>query len=480
MTPTLPPLIVDLDGTITYSDTLAESIVLLARKSPWTLLRLPFWLLRGRAAAKEEIAARVDLTGHPLPYREDVVHYLQAQKASGRRLVLATAAHHTIATVVARDTDLFETVLATRDGSNLKSHEKLRAIQQLGPAFVYAGDSAADLPIWRSAAGAVLVGVSAGVKNALPKDLPVEASFDDTRPALATWFKALRIHQWLKNLLIFVPLLTGFAFLDATRIFSSALAFLAFSLAASATYVLNDFWDLANDRHHPRKRFRPFASGELSIAQGMVAALLLMAGALLTAWCVSGAFLGVLLVYVAATTSYSLVLKRFVLIDVIALSLLYTLRIIAGAVAIAAVLSPWLLAFSVFVFLSLALLKRCAELVSLLAEGRQATTGRDYRMSDLQTLWPLGISSALCAAVVFGLFISAPATQARYATPELLWLVTIGLLYWLSRLWIKTSRGEMHDDPIVFTLRDRGSQITLLAMVLVTLLAHYLTVPLPQ
>jgi 4-hydroxybenzoate polyprenyltransferase len=237
--------------------------------------------------------------------------------------------------------------------------------------------------------------------------------------------------------------------------------------------VLNDLWDLEDDRAHPRKCLRPFASGNLPILRGLAVAAVALILALVMAFTVSKGFLAMLLLYLLTTTAYSWVLKEYVLIDVLTLSLLYTFRILAGSVAVGIATSSWLLAFSAFMFLSLALVKRCAELVSLARNNVDFTRGRDYRITDLSVLWPLGVGAALSAVVVFGLFISAPETQARYATPHLLWLVAVGLVYWLARLWIKTSRGEMHDDPIIYAVKDRGSRITVLAMIAATLIAHF-------
>jgi 4-hydroxybenzoate polyprenyltransferase len=261
--------------------------------------------------------------------------------------------------------------------------------------------------------------------------------------------------------------------MEINKLFSMGLAFLAFSLAASATYIVNDLWDLDSDRLHPRKRLRPFASARLSVLHGLAVAGASLASAFLLAYCVSISFCLMLLAYLALTSAYSWTLKKYVLIDAIMLSLLYTLRILAGAVAIGVATSSWLLAFSVFIFLSLALVKRCAELVSLEKSGLDKAHGRDYRVTDLTVLWPLGVGTALSAVVVFGLFISSPETQTRYATPQLLWLVAIGLVYWLGRLWIKTSRGEMHDDPVVYAIKDDGSRITVAIMLFVMLMAHF-------
>lgn len=470
------PLVVDLDGTLTPTDTLVESILQFARQFPLHVLGLLFALLKGRAHFKAFVAARVQISTAHLPYHEPFLAYLRGEKAKGRRLVLATAAHHSIAQSVCAHLQLFDDVLATGAGRNLKGKTKLESIKQsVGDFFVYAGDSQADIPIWKAAQAAVLVGVSPGVAKSIRRSVPIEREFQVDSAGPVVWFRALRVHQWLKNLLLFVPLLTNFSFMEMGKLATMTLAFVAFSLMASATYLLNDLWDLENDRIHPRKRDRPFASAKIPIWQGLAVAGAALVAALVLAAGVSKGFFLILLLYLALTSTYSWVLKEYVLIDVILLSLLYTLRILAGAVAISVAISSWLLAFSVFMFLSLALVKRCAELISLEQTGIVAARGRDYRVTDLDVLLPLGVGAALSAEVVFGLFISAPETQIRYATPQLLWLVAIGLIYWLARLWIKTTRSEMHDDPVVYALKDRGSRVTVVAMVAVMLAAHFLT-----
>lgn len=470
------PLVVDLDGTLTLTDTLVESLIHVIKQSPLNLLRAPLWLLKGRAGFKAIIAEKTCLAAGSLPYREPLVAYLRAEKAQGRRIILATAAHATIADAVARQLGLFDQVLATTPGHNLKGRAKLKAIQEnAGSSFVYAGDTQADLPIWQAAKAAILVGVPPALAATVREKTPIEREFPNEKATLTDWLRALRVHQWIKNLLLFVPLLTAFSFMEINKLFSMGLAFLAFSLAASATYIVNDLWDLDSDRLHPRKRLRPFASARLSILHGLAVAGVSVASAFLLAYCVSISFCLMLLAYLSLTSAYSWTLKKYVLIDAIMLSLLYTLRILAGAVAIEVATSSWLLAFSVFIFLSLALVKRCAELVSLEKSGLDKAHGRDYRVTDLTVLWPLGVGTALSAAVVFGLFISSPETQTRYATPQLLWLVAIGLVYWLGRLWIKTSRGEMHDDPVVYAIKDDVSRITVAIMLFVMLMAHFFT-----
>ena len=468
-------LVVDLDGTLTPTDTLMESLIQLIKTSPLNLLRMPLWLLKGKAAFKDAVAARSRIMAEQLPYSEPFLNYLRTEKERGRRIILATAAHETIARSVSKHLGLFDDVLATDKYCNLKGRTKLDTIRdRVGGEFVYAGDSQADIPIWQAAKGAVLVGVASNIAESVRRSVPIEKEFRREGTGVSVWMQAFRVHQWLKNLLLFVPMLTAFSFMKMENLAMMAGAFLAFSLAASSTYMVNDLWDLENDRAHPRKRQRPFASARIPILQGLGAAAVSLVLALVLAFAVSKDFFLILLLYIALTSAYSWVLKQYVLIDVLVLSLLYSLRILAGSVAIGVTTSSWLLAFSVFMFLSLALVKRCSELVTLGQMGKKATRGRDYRVADLVVLWPLGVGAALSAVVVFGLFISAPETQARYATPDLLWLVAVALIYWLARLWIKTSRGEMHDDPVIYALKDNGSRMTILAMTLTMLSAHFL------
>jgi 4-hydroxybenzoate polyprenyltransferase len=468
------PLVVDLDGTLTFTDTLVESVLILLRRQPWRLLQLPFWLLAGRAHFKEKVSALVELDVSGLPWRSDFVAWLVDQREGGRRIVLATAANGRVAGAVSQHLSLFDDVLASSATNNLKGARKLKAIQALvGNCFAYAGDSTADVPIWRAAESAVLVGTSPRLSAQVQAMTRVEAVFPSTSSDLRTWLKALRVHQWLKNLLLFVPLFTAFEGVQWGDWLLMVMAFGAFSLAASATYVLNDLWDLESDRRHPRKRLRPFASGELSLTSGIIAAALCLALGLALSALVSAGFTAMLVGYVVLTTLYSLVFKTYVVMDVLVLAMLYTYRVIAGSIAVAIEVTPWLFAFSVFTFFSLALVKRCAELVLLESAGRTESHGRDYRTGDLVVLWPLGIAASLCAVVVFGLYVATPATEARYANVEWLWLLAPALLYWFARLWIKTVRGEMHDDPIVFAVRDRASRLVVAGMVLLVALAHW-------
>ena len=466
------PLIVDLDGTLTLTDTLVESIAQVIKHNPEDVLRIPFWILKGRAAFKALVASKSSLSAEHLPYRTALLDYLRSEKEKGRRLILATAAHRDIANAVASHLGLFSEVIASDGSLNVKGEAKLQAIREkVGDRFVYAGDDVSDLPVWRAADAAILVGTSRRVADSVRNQVRVEREFPREEIEISTWLRALRVHQWVKNLLLFVPLFTAFQFFDLHKVGTTVVAFFAYCLAASATYLANDIWDLESDRAHPRKRHRPLASAQISITKAVGVALGALVIAIALAAAVSLEFLMMLVLYLALTTFYSLVLKNYVLLDVLMLSSLYTLRILAGSVAVGVATSSWLLAFSVFIFLSLALVKRCSELVSLKQIGENSTHGRDYRVTDLTVLWPLGVGSALCSVVVFGLFISAAETQERYASPQLLWLVAISLIYWLSRLWIKAARGEMDDDPIVYAARDGASRLIAVVVVVTFFLA---------
>jgi 4-hydroxybenzoate polyprenyltransferase/phosphoserine phosphatase len=469
------PIVVDLDGTLTLSDTLAESLIQLVRANPVNAFRLPFWLTMGRAACKNAVASHAALAVEHLPYRKPLIAYLAQEKERGRKILLATAAHKTIAERVATHLGLFDEVLATDCDTNLKGEAKLQKVRaSVGDRFVYAGDSRADLPIWSVCQRAVLAGVSHRLAGVVRKKAVVEREFRSDSARFTVWLKALRVHQWLKNLLLFVPMLTAFSFSGGHGMVVLAMAFVSMSLGASATYIGNDLWDIENDRLHPRKRNRPFASGALSIRSGVACGAGLLTVSLAMALAVSAGFASMLLLYLILTTVYSLLLKTRVVIDVLTLSLLYTLRIVAGAVAIHISVSHWLLAFSIFTFLSLALVKRCAELVLLRESGQMATAGRDYRVQDLEILWSLGTSAALAAVVVFGLFISSAETASRYAMPELLWFVAVGLIYLFTQLWVMTGRGQMHDDPLIYLIEDRSCRLAILVMLIIMMVAHFL------
>lgn len=472
------PLVVDLDGTLTTTDTLVESMAILIGRSTSNLVRMVIWGMGGRAALKREVAARTELDVERLPYHRDLLHYLREQAASGRSVYLATATHQRIAEAVAAHLGLFTGVIATHGDTNLKGAAKLAAIREaVGPDFVYAADSPADLPIWKGASGAIVVNASSSTTRTVRKLTTVEREFPAPSRALAAWLDLLRARQWTKNLLVFVPVLTAFLFTSPAHLLTGVSAFIAFALAASAGYVLNDLLDVEFDRRHPIKNTRPLARGQFAPGEALALATLCGTGSLALAGAVSLPLLGVVTLYLVASALYSLVLKAVALIDVLTLSMLYNLRIVAGAAAAGVVVSPWLLVFSFFVFLSLALVKRCADIIALAADGAERVPGRGYVTQDLPILQALGIASGVAGLVVFGLFIVSPEVEARYLSPQVLWGVALAMAYGLGRMWLHTARGAMSTDPVVFAWRDRPSLATGLLMVTLTVIASAVDVP---
>lgn len=457
---TLTPLVVDLDGTLLRGDLLHESVFALLRKSPLCVFRLPFWLRQGKARLKHEIARRIDLDVSTLPYNEQVLEYLRQESARGRSLILATASNERLAHQVASHLEFFDEVLASDERVNLKAETKLARVREHldGSSFDYIGDSMADLPLWHRAERAIVVG-DRGLADTVRRQVTVETHIPVQRPRLSVYASALRTHQWLKNLLVFVPLIAAHRFSDLPMMLELVLAFLAFSLCASSVYVLNDLIDLGDDRQHPRKRFRPFASGELSIARGCIMVPGLLGAAVAIALWLPLTFLATLAVYYATTLAYSLSFKRLEVLDIITLATLYTLRIIGGGAATGIPLTVWLLGFSLFVFMSLAVAKRCAELIVMRELGRNEPVGRGYRVRDLPLLCSVGVGAGYVAALVLTLYLTSYDVRIAYSNPVLLWVFCPMLLYWITRVWLKTYRGEMHDDPVVFAVRDGGSRI---------------------
>lgn len=454
-------LCVDLDGTLLKSDVLYESVLALLSKNPLYLFLLPFWLWRGKAALKHEIASRVELDAATLPYDERLVDMLRTTPTRPR--VLCTATNGKYATAIAEHLGVFDLVLASDESRNLSGRRKADLlVERFGEkAFDYAGNEECDLKVWERSRAAWVVNASGSLAERASRVSRLDQHLPGSRGGMKTWVKALRIHQWLKNLLVFVPLLASHRFLEAGAIVPTLVAFLAFGLCASGVYVLNDLLDLPSDRAHPRKRKRPFAAGSLPLIHGLAAApLLTLAGFALALW-VGWEFALVLLGYYAMTLAYSLRLKRVVMVDVVLLAGLYTIRIIGGAAALSTALSFWLLAFSMFLFLSLAMLKRYTELAIMLASGQEKASGRGYVVEDLPLIQSLGAASGYCAVLVFALYINSPESMELYRRPQILWLICPMLLYWISRVWVKAHRGLMDDDPVVFAVTDRMSQVVI-------------------
>ena len=469
----IPPLVVDLDGCLIQTDLLLESSILLLKKSPIATFYLPFWLFRGKAYLKRRIAERIKLEAQFLPYHSSFLEYLREQHKAGRLLVLATASDERLAVEVAEHLAMFDVVLASDGYANGAGERKLLSlIERYGRhGFDYAGNAKIDLIIWRHAREAIIVSSRRHVQRLAGNLMAVRQVFYRASPSVKDYLKALRVHQWLKNVLLFVPLFTAHAWRDVFAASHALLAFIAFCLCASSTYIFNDLLDLQSDRKHPNKRNRPFASGAIPVTQGITISVVVMVIGLVTGSLVNLRFFALLSLYIGITTAYSLHLKSYVLIDVMVLAGLYTLRIIAGGVATQIPISFWLLAFGMFLFVSLAILKRYSELRLLAQANQLAADSRDYQVSDLLNLSLMGIASGYLAVLVFALYLQNPELTNLYTHQELLWLLCPAFFYWVSRMWLKASRGEMHDDPLVFAVYDRGSRCLCMAVFLIVFFA---------
>lgn len=459
------PLCVDLDGTLLTTDLLLETFVRYVKRNPLHIFRVVAWTLRGRAQLKARLAQAVELDVQTLPVNTLLLEWLQGEKRAGRRLVLCTAAHDRIARRVAQRFGLFDEVLASCEGINVSGRAKAELlVSRFGAGgFDYVANERKDLHVWRQAHAAIVVAPPGLARLVAAQSIPVTRSFEigtgGAAARLKTWLEALRLHQWTKNLLLLVPLTAAHGLNDAAAVGTCLIAVLLFGMCASGGYIINDLFDLDADRAHPRKRLRAFASGRLSILQGLLVAAGLIVGAVTAAaWLLPPLFAPVLLLYLATSLWYSMALKRIAMVDVLALAGLYSVRIVAGGVAVAVTPSFWLLAFSVFLFLSLAAAKRYAELHAASHAGRTDAPGRGYTTADLPLLQSSGLASGYLSVLVLALYVNSSAAEI-YARPHIMWLLCPVLLYWMNRVWLKTTRGQMHHDPVVFALTDRPSWI---------------------
>ncbi len=454
---------------------LIESSFAYLKAAPHRFASPLIWLAKGgKSTLKTELAAATDIDVTVLPYDPQVVAWLKEERAAGRSLVLATASHKRYAEAIANHLGLFDKIFATDAGTNLSAHRKRDTlIAEFGESnFDYVGNSHDDIPVWQAAANAYVVNPSSSVERAARKLGNVANVIKSSPSIISTWPKSLRIHQWLKNLLIFLPMLAAHQLLDTPKLIESLLAFLTFGLCASSVYLLNDLLDLEDDRHHPTKCRRPLASGSMPLMVGIS----LFPFCLISAFAMAMLFLpiryiAVLIGYYVLTLAYSMYLKRFVMVDVVVLAMLYTTRIIAGATAVQVMPSFWLLAFSMFIFLSLAFVKRYAELHSMKNRGVKQSRRRGYIPDDLPLVSSLGSASGYLSILVLALYIQDSNTARLYHHPQWIWLVCPLLLYWISRIWIITHRGVMHDDPIVFAARDKTSIIVVLICAIIFWLA---------
>jgi 4-hydroxybenzoate polyprenyltransferase/phosphoserine phosphatase len=467
------PLCVDLDGTLVKSDTLVDSLLLLVRTHPLRALCAPLWLKGGKAALKARVCEQVQLDVAHLPYNRKLLEYLEEQHGEGRKLYLTTGADTSLAHRIAEHLGIFEEVLASDGTTNLTGNHKLESLKRRFPheGFDYIGNASPDVPLLQQAGEAMVANPSLSLRAMLKsRKINVSREFDDGISPLKVFLKTIRLHQWAKNILIFVPLLLAHA-LKLPLIFNALVAFLCFSLCASATYIVNDLLDIEADRRHPKKRYRPFAAGNLPVAAGVGIIVLFLALAFTGALFLPRAFLVWLLLYLVTTLSYSLYLKRVVLIDVILLSGLYTLRLLAGGAAASVEFSPWLAAFSIFLFLSLAMVKRFSELQNIRARGNTLSNGRGYLLSDIEQIRSFGTASAYASVVVFAFYIYGSGAAGLYHHPSRMWLMTPFLILWLSRVWLLASRGELDEDPVIFAVTDRMSLLIGVAIALIAVIA---------
>jgi 4-hydroxybenzoate polyprenyltransferase/phosphoserine phosphatase len=466
-------LCVDLDGTLVQTDTLLEAILRLLKREPRMLFALLFWLLKGRSYLKRKVAARVNLDPAELPYCVELISYLQTEREAGARIVLVTGADQRIAQSVADHLGIFDEVIASNGIRNLTGAAKMRElVARFGSRkFRYVGNSRTDLPVWREASHTLVCGASGPLLRRLNRErIPTERVFLPRKNTFTLLAQAMRVYQWPKNLLILVPLCLSHRIGELSLIAKGLTAMAAFSLCASSLYLINDLLDLAADRAHPRKCTRPFASGRLSLATGILLAPCLVAFALLLASFLPIEFLLILVAYGILSTAYSFFFKEIPLLDICLLGGLYVVRIFAGGSAMGIVISSWTLGYCMFLFLSLAMLKRYTELLMLNANKQTAAPGRGYVVADFPILACFGAGSASVAALLLALYIESEEVQLLYRYPQRLWFLCGMHMYWISRAWLLANRGEMHHDPVLFALKDRASYwLGLLAAVVVVL-----------
>lgn len=467
-------LYIDMDGTLLRGDTLIEGMWALLRSNPLTIFLFPIWLASGRARLKHEVALRTPLDVSTLPVNRDFVSYLEREAENGRNIRMATGANEIVAKKVTARFPFISEHVASDTDTNLSSHAKLERIQRSVSDFDYAGNSAADVPLLAKANQSIAVKPTffLKMKLRLKPDLVGRTFHEQDYVRPWRWLRLIRLHQWSKNVLIVVPLIVSQSF-DLGSLQLVVIGFIALCLLASATYIANDFCDLSADRRHSSKHRRPLACGEVSLPAGMLVMVALFICSGITASMLSPLSQAAMLIYLLTTLSYSALLKRLFLLDVIVLAFLYTLRVIIGAIVISVEPSIWLLAFSMFLFLSLAMVKRYSELFSYTGDHGVNVPGRGYKTVDQPILATMGVSSGFVSVLVVALYINETAATASYQRPELLWGICPVLLYWIGSMWIRTARGEMHDDPIAFAMSDVASIISAFLIVILFVGAVY-------
>jgi len=469
------PLFVDLDGTLISTDTLLESLVLFIKKYPLKIFKIFLWLMQGKAMFKYNIAKAIIPQAKLLPYRKAVLDHLKKERDTGRKIYLLTAANQKIANSVAKHLGIFDGVFGSTKNLNLSGIEKVKTIKKdiTTGQFDYIGNSREDLIVWEKANKKILVDTKNRIENKLSsKDNTHILVNRKSMFSIKLLLRGMRLHQWSKNILLFLPILMAHQLTNTESILSVIWAFLSFSLCASSVYIFNDLLDVETDRKHPTKRNRPLASGAMSIITGIfLIVFLLCMGIGIAIVKLSTTFLFILFIYMISTTAYSLVLKQILLIDVIVLGGLYTLRVVAGSVASMVEVSSWLLVFSMFFFLSLAFMKRYADLILMKKNKYKSIAGRGYSIADLDLVQKTGVTSGFVSILVLALYINSIHVIELYKSPILIWFTLPVLLYWLMRMWMVTNRGEMTDDPIIYAAKDKISYVSISIIIIIMFLA---------
>lgn len=452
------PLIIDLDGTLVRGDYLHESLVFILFHHPLQLIDVIKSIKSGRAALKKKTTDVMTSESSALVYREQILMLASQAKESGRKVYLVTAADHSIAESVQNHLGCFDGVKGSDSGINLKGHDKLSWLHHQFPqGFIYAGDSSADLPIWLESKLAILVGSGAKYAEKLRNaDVVVEVIDDKKINSLHDWISELRVHQWTKNLLIFIPLFLGHIANDFQAVIRTGEAFILFSLIASGTYILNDLVDLVADRGHPTKRFRPIAAGRIPISSALVASLFLISMGSVGCVILGFQFSFFVGIYLCLTLTYSFYLKKLPIVDVGVIGCLFTLRVLMGSAANGLPISIWLTSFSICFFYSLSMAKRHVEVMRTGTKNLEIVRGRGYLAND----WPItltsGLGTAICSIIIMMLFVAESAPQ-NYHTPSWLYVAPACVFLWVQRIWLLSHRMELDDDPVNFALRDKIS-----------------------
>lgn len=469
------PLCVDLDGTLVKTDTLWESVLLLLKQNPLNIFWCFIWLLQGKAQLKAKLAQQATPNPECLPYHSEFLDYLQQQHAAGRPIYLVTAADYKIARAIADHLKIFTDVIASDGQRNLRGTAKRQVLnEKFGRGkYEYAGNETNDLHVWRDTAGALVVSNDQALLQRCQQVAPITATFAAAELSIKTFLRAIRVHQFSKNILIFAPLIVGHQFFNPAPFLNCLLGFLAFSLLATVVYLSNDLLDLEADRKHRSKRFRPLAAGEMSIPTAIISIIIFLFASLFIIRLLPTSFVIVIAGYFTITLAYSWYIKKRLLLDVFTLAILYTMRVLAGMTLIDSPYSPWLISFSLFLFLSLAFVKRYSELYFANVENKTEIPGRSYLTTDLPQLGIFGIVSGYLSVLVFALYINSNKIPSLYQHPQLLWLVCLLLLYWLTRIWLLAYRGQIHEDPVLFAVKDKTSFLILGAAFLLIVMSAF-------